>query len=102
MTGSDYYVLEPCSSSNGMEIKLKNKKIALNLAESAFLELGTVAANTGVVLLTKIDEYTVSVYASGRMMVKAKKKPKQKDIEKLAQKIIVALEKYNSIIEGKE
>jgi hypothetical protein len=86
-----YYVVEPCRTSAGFEIKLK-EPLDLKKARAAFTKLGTVAAESPVVLLVKLDDYTISVYGSGRMMVKSQKKMKQAEIESLADKIVRELE----------
>ncbi len=88
---SDFFIVEPCTTSGGFEIKLQGKKIDLKLAESEISKIGEVIANSPVVLLAKIDDYSVSFYASGRMMVKSDKKMKQETIDKLAKKIIDGL-----------
>jgi hypothetical protein len=98
----EYFVVEPCNTAGGIEIKLKEKKIDLKKAETAFSEIGEVVGNASVVLLVKINKYSISVYGSGRMMVKGTepkaKKIKQKDVENLARTIIGVLEKKRAII----
>lgn len=86
-----YFVVEPCKTSGGFEIKLKDK-LNLAKAKAVFSTLGTVAAESPVVLLVKVDDYTISVYGSGRMMVKSERKMKQAEIESLAKKIVHELE----------
>ena len=86
-----YYVVEPCTTSNGFEIKLK-EKIDLQKAESIFSKSGEIVASSPVVLLIKLKHYSLSIYASGRMMVKSEKKMKKEDIDKLALEIIPQLE----------
>ncbi|MBI5046696.1 hypothetical protein HZC07_03105 [Candidatus Micrarchaeota archaeon] len=94
----DYFVVEPCVSSNGIEIKLKDRKIDLKKAQPAFSKLGEVVASSSVVLLVKINGYSLSVYGSGRMMVKGVKRTETKKIEKLAISMLRALEKEGAII----
>ena len=86
-----YYVVEPCKSSGGFEIKLK-EKLDLAKARKSFSKLGEVVAESPVVLLVKIKDYTISVYGSGRMMVKSEKKIRQGQIEELAKTIVSELE----------
>ncbi len=94
-----YFVVEPCNSSGGFEIKLRERRIDLSRCEKAIGSIGSVAGNTGIVLLAKVDDYTLSVYGSGRIMVKSKKKrPRRADIESLSLKIMDALEKGGAII----
>jgi hypothetical protein len=95
---SDYFIIEPCQTANGVEIKLRDKKIGLKKAEAAFASLGEVLGNSPVVLLAKVGAYSISVYGSGRMMVKGKKKPSEKAADALARKILAALEKEGAII----
>jgi hypothetical protein len=91
-----YFVVDPCTTSAGFEIKLK-KSINLKKAEKAFSKIGQVIASSSVVLLVKIKDYSISVYASGRMMVKSEKKMDSKSVEKLAEKIVKELDKEDAI-----
>ncbi len=86
-----YFVVEPCKTSAGFEIKLE-EPLDLAKARIVFAKLGTVVAGSPVVLLVKVDDYTISVYGSGRMMVKSERKMKQVEIESLAKKIVGELE----------
>ncbi|VVC04280.1 Uncharacterised protein [Candidatus Bilamarchaeum dharawalense] len=92
---TDFFVVEPCSSSNGVEIKLKNKKIDLKKAELLLSSLG----NSPVVILAKFKDYSVSLYASGRIMVKGKKKINHKQGNGIAKELITILEKGNALID---
>jgi hypothetical protein len=96
---TDYFVIEPCSTSNALEVKLKGRRIDLRKASEALSLIGTVAAGTPVVLLSKIRNYSVSVYASGRMIVKGEKKLQKKEIKKLAYEMLDVLEKHSAILE---
>ena len=96
---TDYFVVEPCSTSNALEIKLKGRRIDLRKAGEALSIIGTVAASTPVVLLSKIRDYSVSVYASGRMIVKGEKKLQKKKVKELAYEMLDVLEKHNAIME---
>ncbi len=95
---TDYFVIEPCSTSNALEIKLRGRRVDLRKAGEALSVIGTIAASTPVVLLSKIRDYSVSVYASGRMIVKGKKLQK-KEVKKLAYEMLEVLEKHNAIME---
>ncbi len=94
---SEFYVIEPCATANGVEIKLKGRSIDLKKAEIALCGIGDVLGNSGVVLLAKVGGYSISVYGSGRLMVKGKRKPGAKAADALARKIIGALEKGGAI-----
>lgn len=95
----DYFVIEPCNTANALEIKLRGRRIDLPKAQKAFSTVGEVMATTPVVMLTKVKDYSISVYASGRMIVKGKKKLGKKEVEELAYGLLDALEKNNAVVE---
>lgn len=95
---NDYYVIEPCQSAKGIEIRLKDKKIDLKKAGDGLARLGEVVGSSPVVLLVKLKGYSLSIYASGRMMVKGNVKPGSKKAEALAFRLIDALEKTGAIL----
>ncbi|MBN1169507.1 hypothetical protein JXA56_00640 [Candidatus Micrarchaeota archaeon] len=86
-----YYVVEPCTTANGFEIKLK-KRIDIGKAEHVFSKLGEIIASSPVVLLVKIKDYSASVYASGRIMIKSERKMEKKEADDLAREIVPELE----------
>jgi hypothetical protein len=94
----NYFVVEPCNSSGGFEIKLRERKLDLARCEKVFEKIGSMAGNTGVVLLAKVDDYTLSVYGSGRIMVKSKKRKQRADIEALSSRIMAALEAGGALV----
>ena len=53
---TEYFVVEPCATANGFEIKLKGKKLDLEKAEKALAPLGEIMGTTPVVLLAKIKD----------------------------------------------
>lgn len=91
----DFFVVEPCSSSNGIEIRLKERKLDLEKTASLFEPVGT----SPVVLLVKFKGYAVSLYSSGRIMIKGSKKISSKVGNSLAKDLIALLEKNNAIID---
>jgi len=93
---SGFYVVSPCKTSGGMEIKLKDCRIDLKKAEAAFSALGQVVGGGDVVLLAKVGQYSISVYASGRMLVKDK--IDDAEAHRLAQQILAELDKNKAII----
>lgn len=95
---NEFFVISPCATANGVEIKLDGKKIDMAKAGAAFARLGDVVGSSPIVLLAKTGGYTISVYGSGRMMVKGKLKPTEKAAHALAKKIIAALEKEGALI----
>ena len=95
---SDFFVISPCATANGVEIRLDGRRIELAKAEAAFAAIGEVVGSSAVVLLAKLGAYTISVYASGRMMVKGRRKPTDKEAGALARKIIAAMEKAGAIV----
>ena len=96
---TDYFVIEPCSTSDALEVKLKGKRIDLRKAGEALSHIGTVAGGTPIVLLSKIRNYSVSVYASGRMIVKGEEKPQKREVKKLTYEMLSVLEKHHAIME---
>lgn len=95
---SDYYIIEPCASANGVEIRLRGKKLDLKKCESAISPIGEAAGSGGVVLLAKVRGYSVSFYASGRIMLKAGRRVRLKEAEELAREIMDALERGGAIV----
>jgi hypothetical protein len=95
---TDYFVVEPCASSNGFEIKLKGKRIDIKKAEQAVSVIGETKATSPIVMLSVIKGYQVSVYASGRLMVKSEERMSEEDATKLAKEIMSAFEKSGAII----
>jgi hypothetical protein len=95
---TEYYVIEPCASANGIEIKLKGRKIDIKLAEKALSTLGASVLSGPVVTMAKLDDYSISVYGSGRMMVKSGKKIEDKKIKLLAKKLIDSFEESGAIV----
>jgi len=93
---SDYFVVEPCQSAGGFEIRLSGKKIDIKKAEKVLSKIGTVAGSGPVVLLAKIKGLSLSVYGSGRMMVKGKLKAA--DAQAFAEEVVSALEKGGAMI----
>jgi hypothetical protein len=96
---SDYFVVEPCQTAGGFEIKLKGKRIDLGKAGEALSSRGEVMGSSPVVLLMKMGAYSISVYGSGRMMVKGKKLT-SKAVQALAGDIVKMLEKGGAIVDG--
>ena len=97
-----FFIVEPCNSSGGFEIKLRDRRLDLAKCDSALCSIGTVAGSTGIVILAKVDGFALSVYGSGRIMVKnavrSKKKPRKPEMDALASKVMGALEKGGAII----
>ena len=94
---TEFFVVEPCSSAGGFEIKLRDRKIDLEKAEKALERDGEVVARTPVVLLARYEGCSLSVYASGRMMVKRKGRLSDKAANTMAEKIIASLEKGGAL-----
>ncbi len=99
-TGSSYYIIEPCNTANGVEIKLNGKQIILERAQRAVDSIGESAAYGPVVLLGKANGMSLSIYASGRIMIKdegSTKKLRKAVVERLAHSLMAALEKEGAI-----
>jgi hypothetical protein len=95
MTG--YFVVEPCTTANGVEIKLERRKILLGKAAKALDGVCEVVASSPVVLLVKAGGLQISIYGSGRMMVKGVRRTETKRVEALARKLIAALERGEAL-----
>jgi hypothetical protein len=94
---TDYFVVEPCATSSGFEIKLQGRRIDLKRAEKALVGLGETVASSPVVLLAKVKGYSLSVYASGRMLVKDDDRLGEEEATELAKEIIAAFEREEAI-----
>ncbi len=92
----EYSVDESCTSVDAHEIKFKaKKKIDLGKAKVAISKVGEMVAETPVVIMAKIDKKGVSVYASGRILIKdAERGPS----EEIAKKLVPALESEGAIV----
>ncbi len=93
----EYTVEESCTSVDAHEVKFKSKKkIDLEKAKAAVKRIdGEVLAETPVVIMTKIRDKGVSVYASGRILIKDAEKEPSEDI---AKKLVPALENEGAIL----
>ncbi|MEK6981802.1 MAG: hypothetical protein AABX38_02625 [Candidatus Micrarchaeota archaeon] len=81
-----HYIIEPCATAKAFEIKF-GKTLDLEKLAGKFKE-NEVFSLTKVVLLVKINQAPVSIYASGRAMVKeATKEETQKIAEKLGKMV---------------
>ncbi len=94
---TDYFVVEPCTTAKGIEIKLREKRIDLKKAEAALGRAGEVVASSPVVLLAKFKGLQLSIYGSGRIMVKGVKRTETKRVEKIARELLSELEKEGAI-----
>jgi len=87
----DFYTIEPCATSNAFEIKFKKEtKINLERAAGALKALGEILGQTTVVIFLKSDNFSVSIYASGRVVMK---NIDREDASRIANLIADALEK---------
>ena len=86
----EFCTIEPCASARAYEIKFE-KKINMERARQALGE--TVRSATPVVLLCLIQGKPVSIYASGRAMIKeAGKKEAETIAKELGKKLAEAME----------
>ncbi len=94
---TDYFVVEPCTTAKGIEIKLKDRRIDLKKAEAALARSGEVVASSPVVLLAKFKGVQMSIYGSGRIMVKGVKRTETRKVEALARELLAAFEAQGAI-----
>ncbi len=111
---SSFFILEPCASANGFEIKFKDKekRIDLKKAETALSKLGTTMSGPSVLAAKLPFEFktqnsrlktsiTLSVYGSGRIMIKAQdraKKMSKAHADQVAKYLLALFEKNNAIL----
>jgi len=94
-----YFIVEPCASANGFEIKLKNLRIDLKRAEDAISAIGRVGASMPVVLVASVDNLSLSVYASGRIMMKRSgSRISAPEAQSIARKLMDALRDGKALI----
>ncbi|MBI2080010.1 hypothetical protein HYT84_04545 [Candidatus Micrarchaeota archaeon] len=89
---TSYYTVEPCASSKAFEIVFKNKRI--NIEKIGGSKIGEIIAKTPVILVLNVNGKSVSIYASGRIMLKNLTKPES---EELAKKLVKDLEESDAI-----
>lgn len=78
-----FCTVEPCASSNAFEIKFKGGKIDLDK-----VNLGEVLAKTPAVLICKFQGKGISIYGSGRIMIKGINK---NEADKFSEEIVSSL-----------
>ncbi len=74
-----FFTLEPCTSARAYEIKFE-MPIDLEKAEHALSKKYEILASTNVMIMVNIDGNSVTIYASGRAMVKYVDKKKAEEI----------------------
>lgn len=88
---ASFCTVEPCASAKAYEIKFTKKKIDINKAKEALGD--AVLSAMPVVLLCQINGKAVSIYASGRAMIKETNKKESEEIARiLEEKLRTALE----------
>ncbi|NYZ77311.1 hypothetical protein H0O02_03270 [Candidatus Micrarchaeota archaeon] len=92
----EYTVDESCTSVDAYEVKLKNKmRIDLARVKAAVPKAGgEIVAETPVVLMAKINGKGVSIYASGRILIKDAERNAS---EEIAKKLGPALEREGAL-----
>lgn len=86
-----FYVVEPCASSNAYEIKFRGKTINLDK-----VELGMTLAKTPVILVSVFEKCSLTIYASGRIMIKGL--TNRQDADALAERVVSLLQKTGAIL----
>ena len=74
-----FFTLEPCNTAKAYEIKFA-EPIDLGKAEAALSEKFEILASTPVMLMINVDSNAVTLYASGRAMIKYVTKEKANEI----------------------
>ena len=97
MSSHDFFLLEPCKSANGVEIKLRGLEIDLSTAESVLSKEGQTLLS-GVVLIANLSKYNLTLYKSGRIMVKTEEKVTISKIRPFANKIIKVLKDNGALV----
>ena len=94
-----YYLIEPCASANGFEIKLREGRIDLKKAEAAISVIGQIGASMPVVLIARLDDLSLSIYASGRIMMKRPgARITNSEAESAARRLMDALRNGNALV----
>ena len=76
-----FFTLEPCTSAKAYEIKF-DTPVDLKKAEKAFAKKYEILASSEVMLMININEHAITLYASGRAMVKYVDRKKAQEIGK--------------------
>ena len=84
------YIIEPCASAKSFEIMFGKGIVLEKLEKELEKTKNSVLSSTNIVLLAKINGKPVSVYASGRAMVKEATK---KETEKIAEILCLSIER---------
>jgi len=74
-----FFTLEPCNSARAYEIKFA-EPIELKKAEVALSKKYEILASTTVMLMVNIDNNAVTIYTSGRALIKYVTKEKAEEI----------------------
>lgn len=91
----DYTVLESCTSSKTYEILVKNKRMDLKKATEILSAKAEEVAKTPRFALYKFEGHPVSLYESGKIIVKEIEK---KEAEEIAKKLLGLLEKGGALL----
>ncbi len=81
------FIVEPCASAKAFEIKF-GRAIDIKKAAQALEKNATLISAAPVIILCVIDKKPVSIYASGRAMVKEATEKETKKIAEFLEKII--------------
>ena len=79
MLTKKFFTLEPCNSAKAYEIKFA-EPIDLKKAEVALAKKYEILASTAVMLMINIDNNSITLYASGRALIKYVSKEKANEI----------------------
>jgi len=99
MNPPSYYILEPCSTSNAFEARLDSRKIDVGKAASVLEKGGSLLGASDVLAQGAFRGFPVSVYGSGRIMIRGgDKKLTRHDADETAAELIALLDGEGALI----
>ncbi|MBN2478008.1 hypothetical protein JXB01_01835 [Candidatus Micrarchaeota archaeon] len=81
-------LLDVCTSSKSFQARFKKKDLDFNELEKKISGIGRVMAKTDVVMLLQSGEGTISIYKSGKIIMKKFEKNNAESVSKKLIKII--------------
>ncbi len=91
----DYSLVESCTSSRTYDIMVKNRRLKLEKATEVLSEIADELAKTPRFALYKFRGHSVSLFESGKIIIKETDK---KEAEKIAEELLDLLEKGGAFV----